>query len=67
MSSKIDTVGPLEGSEGNIVTEGFLVAESLNEYFSSVFTREDICALPVPERFSSKGESLTICNPNNGS
>ena len=24
------------------------MAENLNEYFSSVFTREDISALPVP-------------------
>ena len=33
-----DKVGPLEGSDGN-----------LNEYFSSVFTREDISILPVLE------------------
>ena len=44
-----DKVGPLEGSNGNIITEGFLMAENLNEYFSSVFTREDTSALPVPE------------------
>ena len=44
-----DKVGPLEGSDGNIITEGFLMAENLNEYFSSVFTREDISALQVPE------------------
>ena len=43
-----DKVGPLEDSDGNIITEGFLMAENLNEYFSSVFTREDI-ALPVTE------------------
>ena len=42
-------VGPLEGSDGNIITEGFVMAENLNEYFSSVFTRIDISALPVPE------------------
>ena len=42
-------VGPLEGSDGNIITEGFLMAENLNEYFSSVFTREDISILPVLE------------------
>ena len=35
------------------------MAENLNEYFSSVFTREDISILPVLE-ISSKGESLTI-------
>ena len=44
-----DKVGPLEDSDGNIITEGFLMAENINEYFSSVFTREDISALPVPE------------------
>ena len=44
-----DKVGPLEGSDGNIITEGFLMAENLHEYFSSVFTREDTSALPVPE------------------
>ena len=44
-----DKVGPLEGSDGNIITEGFLMAENLNEYFSTVFTREDISTLPVLE------------------
>ena len=45
-----DKVGPLEGSDRNIITEGFLMAENLNEYFSSVFsTGEDISALPLPE------------------
>ena len=34
-----DKVGPLEGSDGNIITEGFLMTENLSEYFSSVFTR----------------------------
>ena len=44
-----DIVGNLEGSDGNIITEGFFTAQNLNEYFSSVFTREDMSALPVPE------------------
>ena len=45
-----DKVAPLEGSDGNIITEGFLIAENLSEYFSSVFTRElDISALPLLE------------------
>ena len=43
-----DEVGPLEGSDGNIITEVFLMAENLNEYIGSVFTREDINALQVP-------------------
>ena len=36
-----DKVGPLEDNAGDIITEGFLMAEELNMYFSSVFTRED--------------------------
>ena len=44
-----DKVGPLESSDGNIITEGFLMAENLNEYFSLVFTREDISILQVLE------------------
>ena len=34
-----DKVGSLEGSDGNVITEGF-------EYFSPEFTREDISSLP---------------------
>ena len=44
-----DKVGPLEDNAGNIITQGFLMAEELNIHFSSVFTREDTCSLPVPE------------------
>ena len=42
-------MGPLEGSDGNIITEGFLMAENLNEFFSSVFIWEDTGILPVIE------------------
>ena len=31
----------------NIISQGFLMAVDLNEYFSSVFAREDINSLPV--------------------
>ena len=34
-----DKVGPLEDNDGNIITQGFLLAEELNMHFSSVFTR----------------------------
>ena len=44
-----DKVGPLEDSAGNIISRGFLMAKNLNGYFSSMFTREDISSLPVPE------------------
>ena len=44
-----DKVGPLKDNFGNILTQGFLMAEELNMHFSSVFTREDTSSLPVPE------------------
>ena len=55
-----DKVGPMEDNSGNIITQGFLMAEELNMHFSSVFTREDISSLPVPEtKFKgSEGERL---------
>ena len=43
-----DKVEPLENNRGNIISDGFQMAEVLNEYFSSVFTTEDISSLPVP-------------------
>ena len=44
-----DKVGPLEDSAGNIISQGFLMAEDLNGYFSSVVTKEDISSLPVAD------------------
>ena len=44
-----DKVGPLEDSAGNIISQGLLMAEDLNGYFSSVFTKEDISSLPVAD------------------
>ena len=44
-----DKVGPLEDSAGNIISQGFLMAEDLNGYFSSEFTKEDISPLPVAD------------------
>ena len=44
-----DKVGPLEDSAGNIISQGILMAEDLNGYFSSVFTKEDISSLPVAD------------------
>ena len=54
-----DKVGPLEVNAGNIITQGFLLAEELN-MLSSVFTREDTSSLPVAEtKFNgSEGERL---------
>ena len=55
-----DKVGPLKDNTGNIITQGFLMAEELNMHFSSVFTRENTSSLPVPEtKFNgSEGEKL---------
>ena len=44
-----DNVGPLEDCAGNIISQGFLMVEDLNGYFSSVFTRENISSLPIPD------------------
>ena len=33
-----DKVGPLEDNAGDIITQGFLMAEELNIHFSSVLT-----------------------------
>ena len=44
----LDKVGPLENNGGNILSDGFQMAEVLNEYFSSVFTTENISSLPFP-------------------
>ena len=44
-----DKIGPLEDSAGNIISHSVLMAEDLNGYFSSVFTRKDISSLPVPD------------------
>ena len=44
-----DKVGPLEDNAGNVITDGVLMTEESNMYFSSVFTREDTSSLPVPE------------------
>ena len=54
--NKKDRVGPLEGSDGNIITEGFLMTENLNV---PVFTREYIAHCQY-QRISSKGESQSI-------
>ena len=55
-----DKVGPLEDNAGNIITQGFLMAEELNMHFSPVFTREDTSSRPVPETTfkGSEGERL---------
>ena len=66
-----DKGGALEDNVGNIITQGFLMAEELNLYFSSVFTREDTSSLPVPEtkfKGSERGRFGAVsCNPRGSS
>ena len=55
-----DKVGPLEDSAGNIISQRFLMAEYLNGYFSSVFTRENISSLPVPDAKFQEAKSVYL-------
>ena len=55
-----DKVGPLVDNAGNIITQGFLMAEELNMHFSSVFTREDTSSIPVPETKFKGSEGVRI-------
>ena len=45
-----DKVGPLENSAGNVISDGFQMAENLNEHFSFVCTKEDISSMPLRVR-----------------
>jgi len=49
-------VGPLKRGDGSTVTEDVEMAEVLNSFFSSVFTREDLTEIPV----AAAGESTPI-------
>src|SRR5207245_1908234 len=41
-------VGPLKDSSGNIIAESGAMADLLNNYFSSVFTVENVSSIPNP-------------------
>ena len=65
-----DKVGPLEGSDGNIITEGFLMTENLSESLVRCLPGKILMHYQY-QRLSSKGEiqiiQTTSCNPKNGS
>ncbi len=44
------TVGPLLSVDKQIITDEREIAEELNKFFSSVFTREDLQNVPEPEK-----------------
>ena len=49
-------VGTLGDNAQNIIS-GFLMVEDINGYFSSVFTREDMSSLPIPDAKFQEAES----------
>jgi hypothetical protein len=49
-------VGPLRGGDGRVVTDDTEMAEVLNSFFSSVFTREDLTDIPP----AAAGDSVPI-------
>jgi len=49
-------VGPLRGGDGRTVTDDTEMAEVLNGFFSSVFTREDVTGIPA----AAAGDSVPI-------
>ena len=54
-------VGPLKDNLGNIITDNKVTADIFNDYFASVFTREDTNNIPVPDQIfvGSKSEYLS--------
>jgi len=44
------TVGPLLSADKQIITDEREIAEELNKFFSSMFTREDLQNVPEPEK-----------------
>ena len=53
---KKDRVGPLKNSQGEVIREDEESAEILNEYFGSVFTRENLQNIPEPEKLFKGSE-----------
>ena len=52
-----DSIGPLKGNNGAAISNNKEMAESLNEYFSTVFTLEDTNALPATEQLIEEGKT----------
>ena len=52
-----DSIGSLKGNNGAVISNNKEMAESLNEYFSTVFTLEDINALPATKQLLDEGKT----------
>ena len=53
-STTRSTIGPLINEQGDTVVEEEEIAEELNSYFASVFTREDLADIPEPTPMNSR-------------
>src|SRR3989441_3177813 len=53
-------VGPLRGTEGEIVSDNLEMAKILNEFFSSTFTKENLSNLPEPSKRAMNGRNLEL-------
>jgi hypothetical protein len=58
-----DNVGPLEGEDGDAVSDDSMVAELLNDYFCSVFTEEDIANIPACPDVASQAITTSTVKP----
>jgi len=41
-------IGPLEKADGSLTVDDYDVAETLNIFFESSFTKEDLTHIPIP-------------------
>ena len=54
------TVGPLKDSTGKLVNDDEKMADLLNEFFCSVFTKEDCTYLPCAEQLFDPGAGIPL-------
>ena len=63
--SKCNTrVGDLSNSQGQLINDAKDKAELLNDFFSSVFTRESVDSIPVPAPYFTGSVSEHLCDVN---
>jgi hypothetical protein len=60
------TVGPLITKDKKVLTEEKDMAEELNSFFSSVFTKEDLSQIPDPETevVQRNMDPVRVCSEN---
>ena len=55
-----DSIGPLKGNNGTVTSNNKEMAESINDYSSTVFTLEDTNALPATEQLLEEGKTCLV-------